>query len=154
MLKNNSFQGRNCNANSQPARKDFTRYPTIPQNYHYTSICTNCGQRWSHSHCQICSANGKSVTIVVLPGILQGNVESRKSCRHKHQNPKKRMLIRSIKLPKNEMMRNLSITKTSYQQCYDQFYDSNYDSNSDNYVAAISCDSANPLDPSKPKLKY
>ena len=29
----------------------------------------------------------KSVTIVVLAGFLQGNVESRKSRRHNHQNP-------------------------------------------------------------------
>ena len=27
----NKFQSRNLNANYQPARKDFTRYPTVPQ---------------------------------------------------------------------------------------------------------------------------
>ena len=38
-------QGRNRNANCQQSRKDFTRYPTVPQNYQYTIVCTNCGQR-------------------------------------------------------------------------------------------------------------
>ena len=33
----------------------------------------------------------------------------------------------------------------SYQQLYDEVYDSNYDSDSDDYVAAVSCDSANQL---------
>ena len=80
----NNFQGRNCNANYQPARKDFTRYPIDLKNYQYASICTNCGQRWSHNHRQICPANGK-VTIVVIPGILQVNVETRKSPKHKHK---------------------------------------------------------------------
>ena len=48
----NTFQTRNRNANYQPARKDFTRYPSVPQNYQYTSVCTNSGQRWSHNHQQ------------------------------------------------------------------------------------------------------
>ena len=43
----NTFQTRNRNAKYQSARKDFTRYPSVPQNYQYTSACTNCGQRWS-----------------------------------------------------------------------------------------------------------
>ena len=42
----NNFQGRHCNANYQPARKEFTRYPIDPKNYQYASICNNCGQRW------------------------------------------------------------------------------------------------------------
>ena len=46
----NNFQGRNRNANYQQSRKGFTRYPTAPQNYQYTSICNNCGQRWKHNH--------------------------------------------------------------------------------------------------------
>ena len=36
---------------------------------------------------------------------------------------------------------------TSYQQLYEQVYDSNYDIDSDNYVAAISSDSAHQLEP-------
>ena len=55
----NNYQPRNRNANAQQTRRDFTRYPTVPQNYQYSSICTNCGQRWSHNHRQICPANGK-----------------------------------------------------------------------------------------------
>ena len=46
----NTFQTRNRNAIYQSARKDFKRYPWIPQNYRYTSVCTNCGQRWSYNH--------------------------------------------------------------------------------------------------------
>ena len=43
---------------------------------------------------------------------------------------------------------------TSYQQLYDQVYDSNYDSNSDNYVAAMSCESANQLEPLSVKVQF
>ena len=43
---------------------------------------------------------------------------------------------------------------TSYQQLYDQVYDSNNDSNSDNYVVAISCDSANQLEPLNAKIQF
>ena len=42
----------------------------------------------------------------------------------------------------------------SYQQLYDQVYDSNYDSDSDNYVAAISCASANQLEPLNAKIQF
>ena len=55
----NTFQTRNRNAIYQPARKDCTRYPSIPQNHQYKIVCTNCGQRWSYNHHQICPANGK-----------------------------------------------------------------------------------------------
>ena len=40
----------------------------------------------------------------------------------------------------------------SYQQLYKQIDDSNYDSDSDNYMAAISCDSANQLEPLNAKI--
>ena len=42
----------------------------------------------------------------------------------------------------------------SYQQLYDHVYDSNYDSDSDGYVAAISCDSGNHLEPLKAKTQF
>ena len=42
---------------------------------------------------------------------------------------------------------------TSYQQLYDQVYDYNYDSDPDNYVAAISCESANQLEPLNAKVQ-
>ena len=55
----NNNQPGNRNANAQRTRRDFTRYPTVPQNYQYNRICDNCGQRWSHNHRQICPASGK-----------------------------------------------------------------------------------------------
>ena len=42
---------------------------------------------------------------------------------------------------------------TSYQQLYDKVYDSNNDSDSDNYVAAISSDAINQLEPLKAKIQ-
>ena len=54
---NNSV--RNRNANGPSIKRDFTRYPTVPQNYQYTSVCTDRGLRWSLNHRQICPANGK-----------------------------------------------------------------------------------------------
>ena len=55
----NNYLPRNRNANAQQTRRDFTRYPTVPQNYPYSSICSNCGQRRSYNHRQICPENGK-----------------------------------------------------------------------------------------------
>ena len=49
----NNYKPRNRNANAQQTRRDFTRYPTVPQNHQYNSICANCGQQWSHNHRQI-----------------------------------------------------------------------------------------------------
>ena len=43
---------------------------------------------------------------------------------------------------------------TSYQQLYDRVFDSNYDSDSDNYVAAISCESANQLEHLNAKVEF
>ena len=48
----NNFQERNRTTNYQQQRKEFTRYLTA-QNYQYTSICANCGQRWRHNRRQI-----------------------------------------------------------------------------------------------------
>ena len=42
----------------------------------------------------------------------------------------------------------------SYQQLFDQVYDSNYDSDSLDYVAEISCDSANQLEPLNAKIQF
>ena len=55
----NNYQTRNRNANTQQLKRDFTRYPTVPQNYHYSSICMDCGLGWGHNNRQICPANGK-----------------------------------------------------------------------------------------------
>ena len=55
----NTLQERNRSAIYQQQRKDFTRCPTVPQNYQNTCICANCGLRLSHNHCQICPAKCK-----------------------------------------------------------------------------------------------
>ena len=55
----NNYQIRNRNTNAQQTKRDFTRCAAVPQNYQYTSICVNCGLRWSHNHKQIFPANGK-----------------------------------------------------------------------------------------------
>ena len=55
----NNYQQRNRNSIVQQTRRDFMRYPTVPQNYQYNSISASCGQRWSHNHRQICPGNGK-----------------------------------------------------------------------------------------------
>ena len=55
----NNIQGRSRTTNYQQQRKDFSRNPTVPQNYQYTSACANCGQRWSINHRQLCPAKGK-----------------------------------------------------------------------------------------------
>ena len=46
----NNYRTRNRNANAQQLKRDFTRYPTVPQNYQYSGICMICGLRWSHNH--------------------------------------------------------------------------------------------------------
>ena len=46
----NNYQTRNSNANAQQLKRDFTRYPTVPQNYQYSRICMDCGLRWSQNH--------------------------------------------------------------------------------------------------------
>ena len=43
---------------------------------------------------------------------------------------------------------------TSYQQLYEQVYDCNNDSDSDNFVAAISSDSAHQLEPLNAKIQF
>ena len=46
----NNFLGRNLTTNYQNQPKDYTHYPTVPQNYQNISFCGNCGQCWSHNH--------------------------------------------------------------------------------------------------------
>ena len=63
------------------------------------------------------------------------------------------MLTKSKKLPKSD--NELSVNHiTSFKQLSDQVYNSNYDNDSDKYLAAISCDSANPLEPLIAKIKF
>ena len=106
----NNHQIRNRNANAQQTKRDFTRFATVPQNYQHTSICMNCGLRWSHNHKQICPANGKKCNDCGIMGPFAKNVANRKSHRDKHRKPNKRTSIILTSLPKRVMMKNLSIT--------------------------------------------
>ena len=45
-----NYQTHNLNRNAQQLKRDLMRYPTVPQNYQFSSICMNCGLRWSHNH--------------------------------------------------------------------------------------------------------
>ena len=103
----NTFQTRNLNANYQPASKDFTRYPSLPQ-----TISTRV-------FVQIVANDGATI----IDKFDEFDEES----------------VNYI---------------TSYQQLYEQVYDSNYDSDPDNYVAAISCDFANQLEPLNAKIQF
>ena len=123
----NNFQNRNRNVIYQPARKDFTRYPTVPQNSQNTSVCTNCGLRWSPNHCQICPANGKKCNNCGIFGHY-----ARKS--KKPKKPQRQV----SKTPQINVNQDKTVEKsddeesvnyiTSYQQLYELVYDSNYDS--------------------------
>ena len=136
-----NFQGRNRNANFQQSRKDFLRYPTVPQSYQYTSICANCCQHWSHNHRQICPRNGEKCNIC---GIREHFAKKcRKPKKSQSQLPKASLTnvnqidANATKSDDEEIVDYI----TSYQELYAQVYYSNYDSDSDYYVAAISSDS-------------
>ena len=98
----NTFQTRNRNANYQAVHKDFTRYPSVHENYQYTSVCTNCGQRWSHNHRQICPANGKKCNNCGILGHFTR--KCRKPKRSQGQTPKPPQT--NVKLLKKVMMKN------------------------------------------------
>ena len=150
----NTFGTGNLNASYQPARKGCARYPSAPQNYQYTSVCTNCGQRWSHNHRQICPANGKKCSNGGIIGHFAR--KCRKPKRYQGQTPKRPQTnVEQIdKTAEKSEDEESVIYITSYQQLYEQVYDSNYDSDSDNYVAAISCYSANQLEPLNSKIQF
>ena len=93
----------------------------------------------------------KNAITVELQDTLQ---RSTKTHSPKHQNLRKQMSIRSIQTPKKSDDEESVNYLTSYQQLYDQVYDSNYDSDSDDYVTAISSDSANHLEHLKAKTKF
>ena len=143
----NNHQIRNRNANSQQAKRDFTRYATVPQNYQPTSICMNCGLRWNHNHKQICSANGKKCSNCGITGHFARKCRKpKKSPRQtqKAQEPNVNQIDQSPEKSDDEESVNYI---PSYQQLYEQVYDSNYDSDSDDYVAVISSDSVHQPEP-------
>ena len=116
----NNFQLRNRNANSQSARKDFTRYPSVPQNYQYTSFCTNCGQRWSYSHRQICPANGKKCNNCCIIGNYARKCRTPKRSQGKTPNPPQtnvNQIDNTAEKSDDEESVNFI---TSYQQLYEQ----------------------------------
>ena len=143
----NNLQTRNRNANYQPTRKYFTRYPTVPQNYQYNSICANCGQLWSHNHRQICPANGKKCNNCGITEYFAKKCGKPKKPQGQLSKPPQ-MNVNQIDNSTEKGDDEESVNYlTSYQQPNHQVNDSNYDSNSNGYVTAISCDSANQREP-------
>ena len=141
------FQGRTRNVHYQQSCKDFTRYQTLPQNYQLNSICTNCVQRWKHTHRQICPANGKKCNNCCFTGHF--GMKYRKRRKSQAQTSKfPRTNINQIDPTAKKIDDEESVNYvTSYQQLYDQVYDTNNASDSNNYVAAISCDSVDYVEP-------
>ena len=142
----NNFQGRSRNATYQQSRKGFARYSTVPQNYQYTTICTNCSQQLSRKHRQICSATGKNCHKY---GITEHFAKKcRRPKKSQSQTPKPLKNVNQIDTNTNKSDDEESVNYiTSYQQLSEQVYYSNYNSDSDDYVAAISSDSAIQLEP-------
>ena len=104
----NNFQGRNRNVNCQHSCKNFTRYPTVPQNYQCASICTNCGQRWSHNHRQICPANGTKCNNREITGNFARKCGNLKKSHTQISKPPQKMWTRFIQTSKKAMIKNLS----------------------------------------------
>ena len=143
----NSNQIRNRKANAPQTKRDFTRYATVPQNYQYTSICMNCGLRWSHNHKQICPANGKNCNNCGIIGHFVRKCRKPKKTQGQTQKTQQTNVNQIDQSPEKSDDEESVNYISSYQQLYEQVYDWNYDSDSDDYVAAIAPDSAHQLEP-------
>ena len=143
----NNHQIRNRNANAQQTKRDFTRYASVPQNYQYTSICMNCGLRWSHNHKQICPANGKKRNNCGITGHFARKCRKPKKSPGQTQKAQQPIVNQIDQSPEKSDDEESVNYIASYQQLYEQVYDSNYDSDSDDYVAVISSDSVHQLEP-------
>ena len=141
-----NFQERIRNANYQQSRKDFTRYPSVPNNNQFASICANCGQQGP--------ANGKKCKNYGITGNYANKCRKpKKSQPQTHKPPQTNVNQIETNATRSDDEESLNYIK-SYQQLYKQVYDSNFDSDSDDYVAAISSDSANQLEALNAKIKY
>ena len=143
----NSNQLRKRNVKAPQTKRDFTRYATVPQNYQYTSICTNCGLRWSHKHKQICPANGKKCNNCGIIGHFARKFRKPKKSQGQTQKAQQTNVNQIDQSPEKCDDEESVNYITSYQQLYEQVYEYNYESDSDNYVAAISSDSAHQPEP-------
>ena len=143
----NSSQMRNRNANAPSTKRDFTRYPTVPPNYQYTTVCSDCGLRWSHNHKQICPANGIKCNNCGIMGHFARKCHKSKKPQNSAQKTQKANVNQIEQSPEKSDDEESVNYITSYQQLYEQVYDLNYDSDSDDYVAAISSDSVHQLEP-------
>ena len=150
----NNYLPRNRNANAQQTRRDLARYPNGSQNYQYSNNCTNCGQRWSHNHRQICPKNGKKFNNCGIIGHFARKCRKPRRIQGPAAKAPQRNVNQIDKTPEKGDDEESVNYIYSYQQLYDQVYDSDYDSDSDNYVATVSCESANQLEPLNAKVQF
>ena len=150
----NNSQGRSRTKSYQQQRKDCTRYPTVHQNYQYTSVCANCDRRWRHNQKQICPERGKKCNNYGILGNFAKKSRKAKKC-HPQSSQSQQTNVTQFEIrtttTKSDDEESVKYI-TSYQQLYHQVFGSNYDSDFDYYVAVISSDVANQLRPLNAKI--